>query len=465
MKKHLIITAWRCIIIALLFFLWGIAGFAQVSVSNTATTYTTKQISFTVSWTSAPYNNQIWVIVDYIKIENASTVGSWSRALVTAVAKNSGTGSVATVTGNRGFWLNTSGSSGSAHVTATISLASGVNQFNWCAYALNKPPTAELQSNGSYLLKGTPPFVVNGTTLGSNVTTFGPGTCIATLADATGNPTSVLPAAPSITLTTGSSAQTATQNSALPGLKYTTANASGATKTSGSFPAGVSGVWSANVYTISGTPTAAGTFTYIVATTNLQNCTNASKSGTVTVVPAGITYTGCTAPTLNLGTVGFANSTTYSRNGITISAPVTATYCQKTTYAGGSSPYNADCRTNPSYDGDLFSWCMVVQYAAQLCPSPWRVPTTQDFMMYANGSTSSSGATSGVYSGMHGWLLGGFCVSNGGLTYQGVIGNYWSSSEFNSVHGIRAYVETALFGPQYSGNSYKYYGFSLRCVR
>ncbi|MDR3134186.1 MAG: hypothetical protein LBU42_09265, partial [Prevotellaceae bacterium] len=139
----------------LLFFpLWGLGGLsAQVTVSNMATDYPASKISFTLTWTAQPYNDQIWMIVDYIKVQNASTAGNtWKRALATAVARNAGTGSAATVTGQRGFWLNTSGSSGSANVTATLSLDAGVQQFNWCAYALNYPPKAEWQSDGSYKL-------------------------------------------------------------------------------------------------------------------------------------------------------------------------------------------------------------------------------------------------------------------------------------------------------------------------
>jgi uncharacterized protein (TIGR02145 family) len=68
------------------------------------------------------------------------------------------------------------------------------------------------------------------------------------------------------------------------------------------------------------------------------------------------------------------------------SAPVTAANCQKTKFDGGPLPnrrnpstFNADCRTNPGFEGSLFSWCAVVRFADELCPHPWRVPTQQDF--------------------------------------------------------------------------------------
>ncbi|MDR0694750.1 MAG: hypothetical protein LBF81_05585 [Prevotellaceae bacterium] len=344
----------------------SIATSAQVTVSNMATDYTTKQASFTVSWTSAPHNNQIWVIVDYIKVAGATTVGRWSPATVSSVTP---TGTTARVSGRRGFWLNTSDASGSANVIATLSLAADVEHFNWCAYALNTPPKAVLQANGTYKLQGTPPFTVNGTTLGAGVNTFGAGTCITSLGDATDNPTFIPPDAPvanttnpaarcgagavtlsatasggtttamtytwivganaaqktttgslslssvavgsttysvtvtnaagctsaaktgtitvhglpEITLTTANSSQTVTYDDAIAQIEYTTTNASGATLTAGSFPDGVSGTWSNGVYTISGTPTAIGTFNYTVTTTNNLGWTNASATGTLTI--------------------------------------------------------------------------------------------------------------------------------------------------------------------------------------
>jgi uncharacterized protein (TIGR02145 family) len=477
MKKQLSLTAWRCIIATLLFPLWGLGGFgfgsgfdlsAQVTVSNMATTYTAanNKISFTVTWTSAPHNNQIWVITDYIKVAGTATTGSWSRATVTAVTKNSGNGSAATYTGQRGFWLSATGSSGSANVTATLSLAAGVDKFNWCAYALNTPPQAVWQASG-YKLQGTPPFVVNGSALSAGIKTFGAGTCITSLTDATDNPTSILPAAPSITLSAGSSAQTATQNAALPALKYTTARANGATRTSGSFPAGVTGSWANNTYTISGTPTATGTFTYTVATTNSQSCTNASKTGTITVNPA-ITYTGCTTASLNLGTVGFTSSATYERNGLIISSPVTATYCSGrcSSFDGGSSSATkADCAPSiqAGFSGHLFTWCMVVQYAEQLCPSPWRVPTMNDHCRIVNNDPNictkvSWSALTGI-----GYIPSG--VVNKNLCTETASAGYWSSGERSISDGYMLHLNAnnGDASPDYGNDKVR--GFALRCVR
>ncbi|MBK9453132.1 MAG: hypothetical protein IPN95_27755 [Bacteroidetes bacterium] len=60
-----------------------------------------------------------------------------------------------------------------------------------------------------------------------------------------------------------------------------TTGAMGATVTG--LPAGVTGSWAANTVTISGTPTASGTFTYTVTTTG--GCPPATTTGTITVTP------------------------------------------------------------------------------------------------------------------------------------------------------------------------------------
>jgi hypothetical protein len=264
---------------------------------------------------------------------------------------------------------------------------------------------------------------------------------------------------PTITLASGSSAQTVTYGAAMTSIKYNTANASSATVAG--LPSGVSGAWASNVYTISGTPTSHGTSSYTVTTTNDNGCTNAKATGNITVpLPAG-----CVPKTLNLGTVGRTNSNTYTRNGITVAAPVTATYCDKATYAGGSSGvYQVDCRNNTNNDyGHLFSWCMVVQYADKLCPSPWRVPSRNDFCYYAEKGNECTGYSDDIKSGMEGWLLGGCSEPDGVLAHTGSIGLYWSATAQNSTDAYNPYLYST--GYILPGNYGKGYGLSLRCVR
>ncbi len=257
--------------------LWGQGGclLAQscVAVRQVSTNYATKQITFDLTWGTCNNSNhlyRVWVFADYQPVVGL-TKGAWSRATITS-------SSVGTLHGNTGVWI-TGSQNATQRVTLTLNLSSA--QFNWCAVATDYPPNATL-SNGTYTLKGSPPFVINSSTTVSAKTYTG---SITTITDATKNPEGFI-----------------------------------------------------NIPT-------------------------------------------CTTHTVNLGTVGFTSNQTWIIGSQTWSAPVTTTYCNKTTYSSPTSaPIAIDCRNNYTAGyGHLFSWCMVVRYAAQLCPSPWRVPTIDDF--------------------------------------------------------------------------------------
>jgi uncharacterized protein (TIGR02145 family) len=279
MKKQSTITATLRLAAIFLCSLLGLGELSaqQTGVSNFATNYPEKKVSFTVSWTAAPHNNQIWVIVDYIKVENASTAGSsWQRAEITSIT---GSGAAKVPGNNHGFRVNTSGASGSMNVTAQLNLPAGTDQFNWCAYALDMPPTAALITAGGYNLKGSPPFIVNGATLGAGVTTFGPGTCITSLTDATGNPDYILPELPRITSVYST---TICYNTSA----NLTTTASGGTTTAMTYTWNIGGVSSTTTAPNKATGNIAATTTYTVTARNANGCTSAvSAVGTITVRP------------------------------------------------------------------------------------------------------------------------------------------------------------------------------------
>jgi hypothetical protein len=194
---------------------------------------------------------------------------------------------------------------------------------------------------------------------------------------------------------------------AITGIIYATANASGATVTG--LPAGVSGTWAANTYTVSGTPSTTGTFNYTVTTTNSNGCSNAAITGTITVNLSYIPVSGCSPAAFSLGTIAFANADTYTRNGIILSAPVTPSGCQKGDFGGSANCRNA----NTGYDAILYTWCMVAQYAAKLCPSPWRVPSAEDYLTYMHGAPAGAATTTAIKQGQDGWLPWGEAFSTG----------------------------------------------------
>jgi hypothetical protein len=84
----------------------------------------------------------------------------------------------------------------------------------------------------------------------------------------------------SLTSAVNTDAQTVCQNTAMTNITYATTGATGASFSN--LPTGVSGNWSGNVATISGTPSQIGTFNYTVTMTG--GCTNGTNTATGTLI-------------------------------------------------------------------------------------------------------------------------------------------------------------------------------------
>jgi len=348
----------------------SIAATAQsqtcVTAKQVSANYNAKQVTFDLTWTACNGTNhlyRVWIFVDY-RDATGTTKGTWQRALINGTAA--------------GTFIN--GSAGTQRVTLTLANTLPA-KFDWCAFATDYPPNATM-SNNTYTLKGTPPFVINGT--------------------------------------------------------YTT---------------------SARTYT--------GNY--------ITKITDATRN------PEGIIRVpGCDGATFTLTSAGFANPTTYNVGGMIWSAPVTAAVCSnKTTMQSNTSA--SDCRSNPGYDGDYFTWCMVMTHAPILCPSPWRVPTEQDFVnldvalggtgVYRTNATNISKffATSGTAGQFWGGQKNGFTQCGGTIAQsgQGVIG-VWYSATIGAT-GYPCNLHVGDIGTEHrvypcAGN-YMCFGFGLRCVR
>jgi len=79
----------------------------------------------------------------------------------------------------------------------------------------------------------------------------------------------------------GTDSQTVTVNTAITNITYSTTGATGATISG--LPAGVTGNWASNVVTISGRPSATGTFNYTVTMTGGCTGGNNTETGRITV--------------------------------------------------------------------------------------------------------------------------------------------------------------------------------------
>lgn len=131
-------------------------------------------------------------------------------------------------------------------------------------------------SAGTFTISGTPsiPGVYNYT-----VTTTG-GLCAPVVQP--GSITVDPDATISLTSAAGTDAQTICINNAITPITYTIGGG-GSGATASGLPAGVSGTYLAGNFTISGTPTVAGTFNYTVTTTGL--CSQQVAAGSITVTP------------------------------------------------------------------------------------------------------------------------------------------------------------------------------------
>ncbi|MCW3090662.1 MAG: hypothetical protein JWP81_1731, partial [Ferruginibacter sp.] len=126
-------------------------------------------------------------------------------------------------------------------------------------------------SGGVYTITGTPS--VSGT---FNYTVSTSGTCAQTSA---GGTITVNPNA-TVSLTLGNSSQTVCINNAIASITFSVGLTGNNASVSG-LPAGLSGSYNAGVFTISGTPTASGSFPYTVTATG--TCGNATTGATLTV--------------------------------------------------------------------------------------------------------------------------------------------------------------------------------------
>jgi hypothetical protein len=438
----------------LLLFFWGLGGLfgnfasAQVSVELIGKTSTVPpQVSFTVSWgAKAPDDNKIWVLAQV----STSGIGSEERALITDVIAIGATAS--TVTGRRGFWLETSGDNGSATVTATLEL--GVERFNWCVYAFDYPPNAVSQPDGSYQLRGTPPFTINGD-ITEHSNTFGPGTCITSITDATNNPEGRIIPLYSVSAGAINDASVTTFEGYAPATNPANVTAASGGDENITYEwrrTGTSSKTLANSnssgYNISDDPTnydTPGTYYFTRYAMDGSCKTTFTPSGGqyelwVILIPPG---------------AGTQTWSTCSSSQIW-SEPVRIATCDQESFT--MSTTNPYCRSyiwnNIKYY--YYNWTYMNTNKNTMCPSPWRVPTVADFTALINclGTSSQNGKYYPENSTWGGALAGAVDDDVKGFG----TGYYWASNA--------SVINFACGGlnPNTYGTGAQY-GVQVRCVR
>ena len=113
------------------------------------------------------------------------------------------------------------------------------------------------------------------------------------------NATGTITVTPANTAGVASSTPTLCIGTALTAITHTTTGATGIGAPTG-LPAGVTAAWAANTITITGTPTASGTFNYSIPLTG--GCGSVSATGTITITPANTVSVASSMPTLCINT-------------------------------------------------------------------------------------------------------------------------------------------------------------------
>ncbi|MFM8787885.1 MAG: hypothetical protein ACKOFE_09565, partial [Bacteroidota bacterium] len=221
----------------------------------------------------------------------AGVTGVWASNAVTISGTPTATGTfnyTVTLTGCNG---GTSTATGTITVAAPTSAGTLSGTQSICI--AGNTTFASTVSGGSWSSSSTGVATVNASTgvvtgvaAGTATITYtvtGTGGC----ANATATRTVTVNSNNTITLSSasGTNAQTVTVNTAITNITYNTTGATGATISG--LPAGVTGSWASNVVTISGTPTATGTFNYTITMTGGCTGGNNTATGSITVNSGG----------------------------------------------------------------------------------------------------------------------------------------------------------------------------------
>jgi uncharacterized protein (TIGR02145 family) len=441
----------------------------QVSAGSPAT------VTFNVSWdkTAMPsplWSDTVWVFVDYNSAGAMTRLPLSAGATLTASSAPAGVGRVMSVPGNnRGVWvIGNARSAGSFSATVRL-LTSQSGVVGACAYASNYPPVGTFVSASHISFMGTPPYSV---TLRSDIGTASrtegnsfvvpAGYAVQSFTDKTEAPGILVPATYTLS---------GAGNCAVPGVTLTLQGSHYGWRyqlyrDGVAVGAAVDGTGSTLTFT--DTP---GIDAYDYAVQTLANAAMAQRA-----LPASDVLT----VTMNCTPPGAASTQTWTAGTQIWSDALqkAQTGCIEVTHMGPNDapePPGPYYRASDLYSGSgyLYNWRCVNEYGAQLCPSPWRVPSRNDFqtldgILGGNGSTHTETPewVTDNYVTRWGGVYGGSSFLNS-IDKPGTTAWYWSSSLTSSGGTLIAHI---LFfdstGRVYS-DSYgnQIYGNQVRCVK
>jgi hypothetical protein len=131
--------------------------------------------------------------------------------------------------------------------------------------------------------------------------------------------------------------------------------------------------------------------------------------------------------------------------------------CNKTSFT--DSETKPDCRSYTSNRNTwyYYNWPYVIKNSVKMCPSPWRVPSKSDFSTLVSNTTNSTLINAWGYGGLANSNLN-FVANESEQTF------YCSSTEYSGATN-RAYYLTYYSCCLFVDNTYKGYGFQVRCVK
>ncbi len=284
----------------------------RVMTSPNGTTWTIRSSVADISWQSVTYSNDVFVAVALSgtgnRVMNSSPLYTTSTTNVSICSSElpySWNGSRASAGTYTFTTTNSQGCDSIATLNLTVNaipmIATITGTTSVCL--ANTTQLANTTNGGVWTSVSTGIAAVNSTGL---VTGVSAGASIIRYTVTNGNgcvdsvetTVTILPVN-TITLSSAvnTEAQSVCYNTALTNITYTTTAATGISNNGVSgangLPAGVSATWSSNTITISGTPTASGTFNYTVPLL-ASGCGNLSATGIITVQASG-TWTGASS--------------------------------------------------------------------------------------------------------------------------------------------------------------------------
>ncbi len=180
------------------------------------------------------------------------------------------------------------------------------------------------------------------------------------------------------------------------------------------------------------------------------------STSTITLTPANTNIaSNYTLPAST--TTGFTNTST----GYTTAAINTASKDKTTTsYGSGSGKIGTYYNYCAASAGTICSSSNSSNASYDICPKGWRMPTGGSSGEYNTLYTAYGSDASSFRSALSTPLSGRFV--DGSAFYQGSSGYFWSSTRSSSTGMYLLYVSSSSVYPSYG--SYRYYGYSMRCV-